>query len=128
MSRNGMKHTDDKGGGQKMLLLWWQHFWMTRIDKAKGHVVFICKRFYALALFRELGMTNLQSTNYMNIPRILMMTLEKYILMIFWVDLGFLLQKINIYHRDYALYMREYKGETIKLLSFYMTDLLFTEL
>ena len=57
-----------------------------------------------------------------------MMTLEKYILMIFWVDLGFLLQKINIYHRDYALYMREYKGETIKLLSFYMTDLLFTEL
>ena len=82
---------------------------MTRIDKAKGHVVFICKRFYALALFRELGMTKLQSTNYMNIPRILMMTLEKYILMTFWVNLGFLLQKINIYHRDYALQRRDNK-------------------
>ena len=28
---------------------------------------------------------------------------------------------------DYAFYMRDYKGETIKLLSFYMTDF-FTEL
>ena len=30
--------------------------------------------------------------------------------------------------RDYAFYMRYYKGETIKLLPFYMTDFLFTEL
>ena len=29
---------------------------------------------------------------------------------------------------DYAFYMRSYKGETIKLLPFYMTDFLFTEL
>ena len=29
---------------------------------------------------------------------------------------------------DYAFYMRGYKGETIKLLQFYMTDFLFTEL
>ena len=27
-----------------------------------------------------------------------------------------------------AFYVRDYKGETIKLLTFYMTDLLFTEL
>ena len=30
--------------------------------------------------------------------------------------------------RDYAFYMKDYKGETIKLLPFYMTDVLFTEL
>ena len=30
--------------------------------------------------------------------------------------------------RDYAFCMRDYKGETRKLLPFYMTDLLFTEL
>ena len=30
--------------------------------------------------------------------------------------------------RDYAFYMRDYKGQTIKLLPFYMTDFLFTEL
>ena len=30
--------------------------------------------------------------------------------------------------RDYAFYMKDYKGETIKLLPFYMTDFLFTEL
>ena len=30
--------------------------------------------------------------------------------------------------RDYLFYMRNYKGETMKLLSFYMTDFLFTEL
>ena len=30
--------------------------------------------------------------------------------------------------RDYALYMRDYKGGTMKLLPFYMTDFLFTEL
>ena len=30
--------------------------------------------------------------------------------------------------RDYAFYMRDYKGETIKLLPFHMTDFLFTEL
>ena len=30
--------------------------------------------------------------------------------------------------RDYAFYMRDYKGETIKLLPFYMTDFLFTKL
>ena len=36
---------------------------MAHINKANGNVVFICKKFYALALFRELGMTNLQSTN-----------------------------------------------------------------
>ena len=30
--------------------------------------------------------------------------------------------------RDYAFYMRDYKGETIKLLTFYMTDFLFTQL
>ena len=30
--------------------------------------------------------------------------------------------------RDYAFYMRDCKGETIKLLPFYMTDFLFTEL
>ena len=30
--------------------------------------------------------------------------------------------------RDYAFYMRDYKGETMKLLLFYMTDFLFTEL
>ena len=30
--------------------------------------------------------------------------------------------------RDYAFYMRNYKGETIKLLPFYMTDFSFTEL
>ena len=30
--------------------------------------------------------------------------------------------------RNYAFYMRDYKGESIKLLLFYMTDLLFTEL
>ena len=30
--------------------------------------------------------------------------------------------------RDYAFYKRDYKGETIKLLPFYMTDFLFTEL
>ena len=30
--------------------------------------------------------------------------------------------------RDYAFYMRDYKGETAKLLPFYMTDFLFTEL
>ena len=29
---------------------------------------------------------------------------------------------------DYAFYMRDYKGETIKLLPFYMTDFLLTEL
>ena len=29
---------------------------------------------------------------------------------------------------DYAFYMRGYRGETIKLLPFYMTDFLFTEL
>ena len=29
---------------------------------------------------------------------------------------------------DYAFYMRGYKGETITLLPFYMTDFLFTEL
>ena len=29
---------------------------------------------------------------------------------------------------DYAFYMRDYKGETIKLLPFYMKDFLFTEL
>ena len=27
--------------------------------------------------------------------------------------------------RDYAFYMRDYKGETVKLLPFYMTDFLF---
>ena len=30
--------------------------------------------------------------------------------------------------RDYAFYMRDYKGQTIKILPFYMTDFLFTEL
>ena len=30
--------------------------------------------------------------------------------------------------REYAFYMRDYKGETIKLLPFYMTDFLFTEM
>ena len=30
--------------------------------------------------------------------------------------------------RDYAFYMSNYKGEKIKLLPFYMTDFLFTEL
>ena len=30
--------------------------------------------------------------------------------------------------RDYAFYMRDYKGETIKVLSFYMRDFLFTKL
>ena len=30
--------------------------------------------------------------------------------------------------RDYAFYMRDCKAETIKLLIFYMTDFLFTEL
>ena len=30
--------------------------------------------------------------------------------------------------RDYAFYMRNYKGEKIKVLPFYMTDFLFTEL
>ena len=30
--------------------------------------------------------------------------------------------------RDYAFYMRDYKGETIKLLPFFLTDFLFTEL
>ena len=30
--------------------------------------------------------------------------------------------------RDYTIYMRDYKGEKLKLLPFYMTDLLFTEL
>ena len=30
--------------------------------------------------------------------------------------------------RDYAFYKRDYKGDTIKLLPFYMTDFLFTEL
>ena len=30
--------------------------------------------------------------------------------------------------RDYAFYMRDYKGETIKSLTFYMSDFLFTEL
>ena len=30
--------------------------------------------------------------------------------------------------RDYTFYMRDYKGETIKLLPFYMIDFLFTEL
>ena len=30
--------------------------------------------------------------------------------------------------RDYAFYMRDYKGETIKLLPFYMTYFLLTEL
>ena len=30
--------------------------------------------------------------------------------------------------RDYVFYRRDYKGETIKLLPFYMTDFLFTEL
>ena len=30
--------------------------------------------------------------------------------------------------RDYAFYMKDYKGKTIKLLPFYMTDFLFTEL
>ena len=29
--------------------------------------------------------------------------------------------------RDYAFYMRDYKGETKKLLPFYMTDFLFTK-
>ena len=29
---------------------------------------------------------------------------------------------------DYAFYMRDYKGEIIKLLPFFMTDFLFTEL
>ena len=30
--------------------------------------------------------------------------------------------------RDYAFYMRDYKGGTIKLLRFHVTDFLFTEL
>ena len=30
--------------------------------------------------------------------------------------------------RDYAFYMRDYKGQPIKLLPFYVTDFLFTEL
>ena len=30
--------------------------------------------------------------------------------------------------RDYAFYMRDYKGESIKLLPFYMTGFIFTEL
>ena len=30
--------------------------------------------------------------------------------------------------RDYGFYMRDYKGEIIKLLPFHMTDFLFTEL
>ena len=30
--------------------------------------------------------------------------------------------------RDYAFYLRGYKGETVKLLPFYMRDFLFTEL
>ena len=30
--------------------------------------------------------------------------------------------------REYAFHMRDYKGETIKLLPFYMTDFLFTKL
>ena len=30
--------------------------------------------------------------------------------------------------RDYAFYMIDYKGQTIKLLPFHMTDFLFTEL
>ena len=30
--------------------------------------------------------------------------------------------------RDYAFYTRDYKRETMKLLSFYMADFLFTEL
>ena len=30
--------------------------------------------------------------------------------------------------RDYAFYIRDYKGGTIKLLPFYVTDFLFTEL
>ena len=30
--------------------------------------------------------------------------------------------------RDYVFYMRDHKGETIKLLPFYMSDFLFTEL
>ena len=30
--------------------------------------------------------------------------------------------------RNYAFYMRDYKGETIRLLPFYMTNFLFTEL
>ena len=30
--------------------------------------------------------------------------------------------------RGYSFYMRDYKGETIKLLPFYLTDFLFTEL
>ena len=30
--------------------------------------------------------------------------------------------------RDYAFYMRDCKGETIKVLPFYMRDFLFTEL
>ena len=30
--------------------------------------------------------------------------------------------------RDYAFYMRDYKAEIMKLLPFYMTDFLFTEL
>ena len=30
--------------------------------------------------------------------------------------------------RDYTFYMKDYKGETTKLLPFYMKDFLFTEL
>ena len=30
--------------------------------------------------------------------------------------------------RDYAFYMRDYKGQAVKLLPFYMKDVLFTEL
>ena len=36
---------------------------ITPIDKANYNMAFICKRFYALSLSREPGMTYLQSTN-----------------------------------------------------------------
>ena len=46
---------------------------MTPIDKAKGSVELISKRFYARTLFRELGMTNSKTTktseNYNKINR-----------------------------------------------------------
>ena len=34
----------------------------------------------------------------------------------------------NPFKKDYACYMRDYKGKAIKLLPFYMTDFLFAEL
>ena len=60
---------------QKKLRIWtlftqWEELKDTRDkyvitpnDKANGNVALICKRFYALTLFRELGITNSQSTN-----------------------------------------------------------------